>query len=238
MEIKRTLDAAFEGLILHDETHTYTLGSKKLSGSVSSLVKYFHLPFPENALAKKAKKLGISEEQLAQEWKEINEESTTRGTRVHLFGETYPYNKELQPSCPQEEAVVKFWSELPKHIMLVGVEIKMYHKTYMFPGTMDLLLYDTINNHYIIADYKTNKDIYKNFQGQRMLPPFNNLLDSPLNHYQLQFSFYQILLEQVGIHVGQRLLIWLGLDGNYTMISTEDLTSKLQSFLRNKYENG
>lgn len=237
MEIRKNIDDAFRGLVLDEASHVYTLGDKKLKGSVSGLIKSFYLPFPEDALAKKAKRLGINEEELAKQWKEINDESTERGSRVHLFGERYPLNKTLIPTCPQETAVKKFWDELPKHIVLVGIEIKMYHKDYMFPGTMDLLLYDTINNYYIIADYKTNKDLHKNFNGQRMLPPFQHLLDCPLNHYQVQLSFYQVLLEQLGINVKERKVIYLTLEGEYVMWNTDDYTSQLKTFLKTKYEN-
>lgn len=238
MEIRKNIDDAFRGLVLDEASHTYTLGDKKLKGSVSGLIKSFYLPFPEEEAVKRTMaKTGRSKEDILKEWKEINEESTDRGSRVHLFGERYPLNKTLVPSCPQERAVKKFWDELPKHIILVGLEIKMYHKSYMFPGTMDLLLYDTINNHYIIADYKTNKDLHKNFQGQRMLPPFNHLLDCPLNHYQVQLSFYQILLEQLGIIVKERKVIYLTLEGEYVMWDTKDYTPQLKNFLKIKYED-
>jgi hypothetical protein len=43
----------------------------------------------------------------------------------------------MKPSCLQEEAVVKFWEDLPEWIS-VGVEIKMYHKILCFPGTADI----------------------------------------------------------------------------------------------------
>jgi hypothetical protein len=238
MEIKRNLDRIFGGLILDESTHTYYLKDKPLKSSVSGLIKNF---YPKTDFSTKTKgtelRLNISKEEVLKMWRVHNLEAITRGNRVHIFGENYPYNKTLIPSCPQELAVKKFWDDLPKHIILVGVEIRMYHKTYLFPGTMDILLYDTIKNHYIIADYKTNKDLLKNFNGQKLYSPFSHLLDSPLNHYQIQLSFYQILLEQAGIHVGERKIIHLDLEGNYQMWDTEDLTSTLKTFLKKKYEN-
>lgn len=246
MEIQRNLDQAFKNLILDEKTHTYYLDKKPLVGSVSGQIKDFYIQTDFSTKTKSTElKLGITKEEVLELWRINNKEATDRGNRVHIFGEKYPYNKNLQPyiipetglPCPQEVAVKKFWDELPKHIILVGVEIRMYHKNYLFPGTMDILLYDTIQNHYIIADYKTNKDLHKNFNGQKMLAPFNFLLDSPLNHYQVQLSFYQLLLEQVGIYVGERKIVYLNFEGNYQLWDTEDLTPILKEHLKSKYES-
>jgi hypothetical protein len=70
-----------------------------------------------------------------------------------------------------------------------------------------------------------------------MLPPFQHLLDCPLNHYQIQLSFYQLLLEQLGIHVKERKVIYLTLEGEYIMWDTDDYTTQLKNFLKTKYED-
>jgi hypothetical protein len=64
-----------------------------------------------------------------------------------------------------------------------------------------------------------------------MLAPFEALLDCPLNHYVVQLSYYQLLLEQIGVKVSKRVIIWLGLDGKFTCINTDDVTSILKSNL-------
>ena len=114
------------------------------------------------------------------------------------------------------------------------MELRMYHKVFKFSGTADILLYDTINKCFIIADYKTNKDLFKNFAGQKMTKIFSHFLDTPFNHYQLQLSYYQILFEQIGYKVSRRIIIWLKEDGTYEMYDTEDLTSILIKELKNK----
>lgn len=86
------------------------------------------------------------------------------------------------PFNAQEEAVVKFWKELPEHIILVGVEIRMYHFSLLYPGTMNILLFDTKNQTYIIADYKTNKDLFKNLSG--------TLVNDALNKAFLKITIY------------------------------------------------
>ena len=72
----------------------------------------------------------------------------------------------------------------------------------------------------------------KNFKGKKMLSLFDDLLDMPLNHYQLQLSFYQILFEQIGLKVEGRKIIWLKPDGEYDMYDTEDYTGILKEYLK------
>ena len=108
----------------------------------------------------------------------------------------------------------------------------MFHKEFMFAGTADILLYNTVTGMFIIGDYKTNKDLFKNFNGQKMLGPFNNMLDCAFSKYQLQLSYYQILFEQTGLKVSSRKLIWLLPDGTYKMYNMDDHTKVLKEQLK------
>jgi len=234
--IIENIQSHFNDLSFIEDTHTYYLQGKPLKGSVSSLLKDFYEPFPqEDAVAKTMARTGRSKEDILQEWKENNDESKDRGHRVHLFGENYAVNKILVPSCPQEKAMKKFWDELPEWIIPVGMEVRMYHKLYSFPGTTDLVLYDTRRQGYIIADYKTNKDLFKNYKQKKMLEPFSHLLDCPYSHYKIQLSLYQIMLEQLGIKVIERKIIYLNFEGEYVMYNTEDLTLILNKYLKTIY---
>src|SRR5690606_15679463 len=123
--------------------------------------------------------------------------------------EMFVNDRSLIPSTPHEEAVVKFWNDLPDFVVPVFLELRMYHKKYMFAGTTDVVLCNKRTGQFIIADYKTNKDLFYNFKNNKLQYPFHNLLDSPFNKYQLQLSYYQILLEQLNIKVSTRKIIWL-----------------------------
>lgn len=216
----------FIKLDFDEEKHVYFVDNKPLKASVSKLIKDYYIPFnAEEVAERKAKRTGLTKEDYLKEWKEINLEAINRGHRVHLFGEEYPYKKgRMTPFCLQEQAVIKFWDELPEHIILVGVEIRMYHKEKGYAGTADILLFDTMNQTYIIADYKTNKNLFKNFQGKTMINGFEHKLDMPFSHYEIQLSHYQILVEQVmGIKVSRRIVIHLEMDGNYKMYDCEDV---------------
>lgn len=235
-QLKLNILSHFDNLRMEEEDHVYYLKEKPLKISVSGVIKYFYKPF--DAYKKSIEICGDNEEavKLRETWSNAGDIACKLGTKVHLFGEVYPFNRHLKPKDGFEEAVVKFWNDLPDHIIPVMMECRMYHKEYMFAGTMDILLYDTIKDEYIIADYKTNKDLFKNHRGKKMTGVFRNFLDNPFNHYQLQLSLYQILLQQVpGIKVSSRKIIWLKDDGNYDMYDTQDLTEVLKEELKLKF---
>lgn len=241
-EIRQKVLLPFIKLDFNEKKHIYFVDGKPLKSSVSKLISKFYKKFPTELKAEQIAEgnkmtgainqyTGMSKEDILKQWKEINLESTTRGTRVHEFGELYPFNRTLKPRCKQEEAVKKFWDDMPNHLVPVTMELRMYHFKKMFAGTADILLYDRKNDVYIIADYKTNKDLFKNYQGQKMLDNFSFLLDTPFSHYELQLSYYQILLEQIGISVSRRIIVYLDFDGNYKMYDTRDFTKIINQIL-------
>ncbi len=228
------IEEFFNQLTFVEKTHKYYVGDDKIKYSVSGLIHKFveHVDFDEIA-EKKDRELGLPVGSHKQMWKYNAESACALGTKVHFFGELYPFCKELEPTNPQEEAIVKFWNDLPEHIVPAKMELQMYHKEYMFAGTADILLYDTKKDVFHIADYKTNKDLFKNFADKRMLAPFDDLQDSPISHYGLQLSFYQILFEQTGHKVESRKIVWLKNDGSYELYPLKDYTNELREQLKN-----
>lgn len=229
--IKVKITDFFNELKFEQKTHSYSVNNLSLP-SVSKLIKDFVEPFNAQKISVgTARKRGISQQEVLAEWNATRQEACDRGHRVHDFGEHYVWNRELIPSCGQEKAVVKFWNDVPTHIVPVVMELQMFHKEFMFAGTADILLFDKMTGKFIIADYKTNNDLFKNYQGKRMIFPFDDLLDCPYNKYQLQLSFYQLLFEQIGLEVSSRKIIWLRKDGNYKMFDTEDYRKRLIKYL-------
>lgn len=228
MELLNRIKQPFSTLSFEEKEHKYFVEEEPIKISVSGLISQYYEKFNAHEVsAKVSQRTGVPQTMILQDWLDINKESIERGHRVHSFGELYQFDRSLKPSCPQEEAIVKFWQEVPEHIIPVAAELRMYHFKELYAGTADIILFDTKTQTYIIADYKTNKDLYKNFKGKTMTGVFSHLLDCPLNHYVIQLSYYQILLEQVGVQVGRRVIIWLGLDGNYTLIDTDNVTNLL-----------
>ncbi len=221
----------FGNLVFDAEKHTYKLKEEsKFLPSVSKKIKQYCIPFDTEGIAKrKAEREGLNAEDLKKEWKQKADEACDHGHEVHNFGELYPFNRSLIPSNKKEEAIAKFWNDLPDHIVPVVMELRMFHKKLKYAGTADIILYNLKTQKFIIGDYKTNKDLFKNFAGQKLKGPFRNLLDTPYNKYQIQLSFYKMLLEQFGIEVESTRLLWLLPDGKYDMYITNDLEDALKS---------
>jgi len=231
-KIKLTLENYFSKLVFDEKNHKYFVNNKGLK-SVSHFLESFYEKFDADKISEiVANKRGITKEEVLQEWEDIKNKACSQGTLAHLFGETFQKTGK-KPSNGFEEAIVKFWNNLPTHIIVVKFELQMYSETYGIAGTADIILYNTLTGKFILADYKTNRDLFKNFASKKLLYPFNFLLDNPYNKYQLQLSSYQILFELVGYEIESRRIIWIKPDGNYEMFKTVDYTERLKQYLLN-----
>lgn len=228
----------FKDLGFKEDGHKYTLDTLTLKFSVSGLIKKYKYPTNwKKVLKESAEKQGLTEKEVSEGWDKAAKIGCDIGNKAHSFGELYPFNRDIEPKTGFDKAIQKFWNDLPDYIVPFLLEVKMYHKGFLFAGTADILLYNTRTGKIIIGDYKTNKDLFKNYKGQKMQGPFSHLLCCPFNHYQLQLSFYQILLEQIpGIEVAGRKLIWLKPNGDYLLYNLDDYTEVLKKELEvNKF---
>lgn len=159
--------------------------------------------------------------------------------------EKYGY---LAPIHPKEEAVVKFMDELPSSLHLVLNETKVYsgknpdaskNLKEQICGTFDMLYwYDGDGNPeksgFVVLDYKTNACLYSKYsrEHQRMLlPPFSDIYEEDFGFYTIQLSLYALMLEDIGLPVIGRKIVWLQDDGNYQMIGVPDVSSILRDVL-------
>lgn len=157
-------------------------------------------------------------------------------------------SNQLAPWHPKEEAIVKFMNDLPKSYHLVLNEARVYsglnpdenkNPKEQYCGTFDMLYWydgegDESKSGLVILDYKTNASLYKEYsreKGKMFFPPFEDLYDESLSSYILQLSCYQIPLEDIGLKVLGRKIIWLKPDGEYEKISLPNVTEKLRKVL-------
>lgn len=232
------VNSFFEGLTFVDKTHEYFINGKKIPISVSGLVKKFIKEVDWDSIAVSiAKREGVTKEVILKRWKDKNRLACDNGTKTHDFAENL--TKDSKASTNKEIAVIKFWNDLekqnPGRYILIIKEKRMYHKIYHFSGTGDFILYDTLTKYYIIGDYKTNEDLFKNYEGNLLLEPFGFLLDCPYNHYQIQLSLYQILLEQItNIIIGERWIIYLQDDCEFTKYNCYNYSDYLKSYFESR----
>ena len=161
------------------------------------------------------------------------------------YNETYNY---LAPIHPKEEALLKFMDNLPGSYHLVLNETKVYsgknpdaskNLKELICGTFDMLYYyDGDGNPskagFMILDYKTNACLYSDYNrkfSKTLLPPFSNMIEEDLSLYTIQLSLYALMLEDIGISIIDRKIVWLTNEGTYEVISVADVSSKLRKVL-------
>ena len=128
---------------------------------------------------------------------------------------------------------------LPETRVYSGVNPNLPSFSQNYAGTFDLLLYykdpvDDRKSGLVLSDWKTNGSLTKDFSRNNhkmMYDPFGDLYSEALSHYILQQSLYQIPLEDIGLKVIGRRIIWLKDDGTYEKIKLDDVTKTLREIL-------
>ncbi len=201
----------------------------------------------------------MTPEEIREAWEANSRQACEVGSERHLWGEsafaymTKQYDKiapefkdrltedgGFEAIYPKEIAICKFWEDLPVCFVPIAVENITYHKELNYSGTFDMLFYyeaeldgkSPDKSGFVIFDYKTNKDLYKNFKEKKLLPPFEGLLDMPVSIYKLQLSAYELNLQQLGFKIIGRRLIWLLPDGTYDKIPLESYAERLADYLK------
>jgi len=219
----------FKELSFVEKTHTYTVGKDKLK-SVSGLLYYFQEQVDFDSIAGFiAKRDGKTKNQVLREWEKKKNDACELGTETHLFAEL----EHREPMNNKERAAQLFLDNLKlSKYEVVEKELQMYHKEKLFAGTADIIVRNKETGKYLVLDFKTNKDLFKRYKSKCLINEFNYKPDTPFSKYELQLSFYQILLEQIeGIEVEDRIIIWLKDDGSFVTYYGTDHTIELKEWL-------
>ena len=205
---------------------------------------------------------GMTKEQIRELWDKNKDDACEFGTTVHGFGESMFYwmigeddkilpeykeqfkGEEPVPMNKHEGAVLQFWKDIPECFVPVLAEAKVFNQDGTpYAGTFDILFYyykgkDNPKNGLVVFDYKTNKELTSDYcraKNKMMLPPFNDLFEESLSHYQLQLSLYSVPLEKLGFKVIGRRVIWLLPDGSYEKLKLKSEVGRLKFALDIKY---
>lgn len=246
LKYNKDLKKKFSHVSFQEEGHVYKIkGVDREVKSVSSLLKYFYEEFDTDSIAPKwALDRGLEVEDVKAAWLGEGNKATTWGSKVHLVGEEYVKWKFLggksrpKPICKQSLGCIQFIEDLPDYLIPVGVEIPMYSSEYHYTGTFDGLLYNTRNGKFLIYDFKSNNSLSSIYNKKPLIGinPERGLLQDNFGKYTLQFSFYQIILEEVGIDVQARVLVHLEEDKYkkklYKTYRTQDVTEELKEWLK------
>ena len=217
----------FPGLKFTEYPHGYTLDGKEIpsmSSVLSKLSDKFNL---EAASYNSAKKKGVEQDVIKKQWQFINESAVYGGHNTHNYGENGG-----NVDSKHKEAVQQYLHNLPSYYKIVAKEIRMYTRKYWIAGTADLLLQDLRDGSFIISDYKTNKDLFKTYNDD-LHYPFDDYINSPYNKYIIQTNGYQIMLEEAGLVVKERHVVWVAkrsASAMYTLFKLPDVTDKLKLY--------
>lgn len=231
-EIRKKILLTFRHLNFLKDNHTYDINGKNLK-CVSNCLDNYKTSFDSNKISEAyAKKNKLKQEDVLKQWEDKKNASCDLGTRVHDFAERRFYSKEITPTIGLEEAVMNYWDSIDKDKNLIPVlcETRICSELLAYAGTFDLLLYDVKRKGLLVCDYKTNGDLYKNFRNQKLLKPFDFLLDNNFNKYQLQLSYYQIPLEDIDLKVIDREIIWLKEDSSFERLPTLDFSQHIRYY--------
>ena len=215
-EVKREIRNAFSEITFIESSHQY-IHKGFIMESSSSYRKEFENDFDSVNASKgkarsNAKKFPDTKRDAAyyvKRWDLLGEEARTRGTRVHLFSETYPDFDE--PSCVKEKGIVEFFDTLDPKYVVIWQELVMYDTEFYKAGTADLILLNTETGNIVIADWKTNdKSVFENYKNKKLKGIFKEFKDTAYNKYSMQLSHYQYMLEKyTSLKVESKWLIWL-----------------------------
>lgn len=241
-QVKQQIVRAYSKLRYEDGVHLYFWDGVRVSKSVSAKVKELVPPFDEVYWAKwctqKEEYNGMTEHEIIYQWQTIRKQAAELGTDTHDFLEHFTGHQ--NPRSPQERAGIKFlkwlmsetyWDDnrQAKKYTILFRELRAYSRQFKYAGTMDLPVYDHELRAVVIFDYKTNKDLFRSFGW--MKAPFDFLQSMPYNHYQVQLSYYSLLLEGIGITVAGRYIVYLMADEQYRVIELENYTMELKGYL-------
>lgn len=155
---------------------------------------------------------------------------------------------ELIPDGGKEKAVVKFLDDLPDCYHLVLNEAMVYsgknpqaemNLREQICGTFDMLYYydgqgDEQRAGMVLMDYKTNQSLYSEYNQRNrimLLPPFDDMVQEDNSLYTIQLSLYALMLEDIGLKMLGRRLIWLHENGEYTKVPVADVSDRLRNVL-------
>ncbi len=204
----------FRDILYIDDTHKYidlVTGNEIIS--VTKFIKQFSKPFDEAYyLPKKAKELGVTEEELKKEWSLKSLIGTSTGTIIHNYLENRFKNKIFKQDIPEYldaekvnrllQSAEKYYQE-NKDLDIAALELTVGNSK--LAGTLDKLIEGGI-----IRDYKTGE--LK--QGwDYMYEPFTFILDSSLNKYSIQLNCYRQLLEEKGVKINKMEIVFFTEEG-------------------------
>lgn len=249
MKIKNKILDTFKDYEFIDETHTYYYKGEKVSISTTGLIHQYSNEFDKWEMsANVARKRGISQLEVLEEWRIENLHSTIKGSMIHEFAQSlwegkdyiFKYDDipdEINIRRLQEELLVmsnqavNFYKDYKDLYDLVGCEIYLGVPDFDECGATDMILKSKFSDDILILDFKSNKKIdFESFGHKKMLVPLQKYEDCNYIHYSLQLNAYAFKLEYMtGIKAKEKLIVYFDCTkDNYQIIEPLEMRKEVE----------
>lgn len=182
--------------------------------SVTTLLHEYFTPFESekiaNELAGHGKYAEWSVQDLLDDW----EQSGVTGTKVHKALEEFKLHGVIpeNPHIKARHGINWIYNNNILEDYHVFAEVMLFSADLQIAGTVDVILQHKITGKFYMLDYKTNKKISKSamYGATGISNITKHLPDCNFQHYTLQMSIYQYLLEtEYNIKIESRTIVHL-----------------------------
>lgn len=209
-----------------EDTHTYYYNGSKVRFSVTQYISRFFEEFDsERVSAQYAKKHGLNQIEVLEEWNKRGKIASISGTIIHSFLENAKRGKVFEIDY-SEAKKVGLLSEVEERVNILLPQASAFHQdtlNKLFPiqleytvgiediiaGNIDLLCWNEKDQEFQIWDYKNLREFTTtNKWGNCCKESFSHLQDCSLSHYSIQLNTYKAILQRVlGIKIGKCYLV-------------------------------
>lgn len=231
----------FAKIEFYPQHHIYKYENSTPLTSVTKFISTLHPPFNRQGLAeKKARELGVTPQQVMDNWTEAGRRGKELGTTVHDYiqqklnglaiDELRYY---LNGNTPLEfDAFDKYYDRIrQKGIRPIWIEQIIGDIEYKLAGTVDCLFLHPQDG-YILVDWKTGK--MEEWNTQKFNPPFEKIPCDDRYKYSFQLSLYKLIAERnTDIKISKMYIVHLFGD-EYKIIPAIDYGLDLDGYLKSR----
>jgi len=204
--IKRALHPSGREIHFDPDPHHYLLDGERLP-SVTTLIKASFPEFDARAAAeRKAAREGAAVEEILKGWEQRRDDASFFGSKIHSMAELMILKQDHAAAdhLAHSEREKNYLTALRAALIRIGkfydfVECEkiVFSPELKIAGTIDLLLRNKQTGAYVVADWKTNREIKQNAYREEVghgvcesLPNCNFI------HYSLQLGAYRHILSR------------------------------------------
>lgn len=214
-------------IVFEPQEHTYFYNGKYLTSGTKFISKY-HKPFNKEEILNKQYSDPITKAKKRYEW----DNSSVWGNYIHELLEIhYSINNINATEKEFIYAVNRVEEFIRKGYEIVGCEVRITNG--VIAGTIDLLMFNSSNDKYLLLDFKTCKKLSKaTFNNERFYKPLDDIEYNKFTKYSLQLSLYASILEDnYDVEVEDMFIIWTNSENEGITWRCEDLREHIRRVL-------